>query len=255
MASADGADGTGEGAATGSVPGRLLELQAVDTEGDQAARRRERLPERDEVSTQTALLRAWEERRTSLRRRRDELDQVIESAEAESSSLGDDRSRLEAQLKTIIAPREAEALMNEIETVTARRDELDVAELAALEEQVAVDEDLATHVAEEEVLRSAYAAAEAALGERLADVDAELAQIAERRTALRATLPDALLERYDSARAQLGVAIARLDGRRCSGCHLDLSAAEVDDARDDAAGPGGTSGITECPHCGRMLVV
>ena len=47
------------------------------------------------------------------------------------------------------------------------------------------------------------------------------------------------------------VAVAELRGHRCEGCHLDLSAAEVDTAKEEAA----ESGFTDCPQCGRMLVV
>ncbi len=246
------ADGTGQqDTGADAVPERLLALQAIDTEADQLRLRRERLPEREEVTVQTELLRAWEERRKLLRHRLDELEQAIDTAESESTAIGENTTRLEAQLKTVIAPREAEALMHEIDTLTARRDDLETAELAALEEQAAVDDDLSAHLVDEGALREAHRAAEAVLAERLAEVDLELARIAERRAEVRTTVPDGLLDRYDAVRAQLGVAVARLDGRRCDGCHLDLSAAEVDDARDAAA----ASGMTDCPHCGRMLVV
>jgi len=251
MADADGADRDDEHlAATPAVSERLLALQAVDTEADQLRLRRERLPERQAVATQTELLKAWEGRRRLLRERLDELERTIDSAEAETAALAADKERFDAQLKTIIAPREAEALMHEIETVVARRDELDLGELAALEEHGTVERELAAHLSEEESLRAAHQASEAALAGRVDDVDGELATIAARRDEVRATLPPDVLARYDEVRAQLGVAVSRLDGRRCGGCHLDLSAAEADDARHDAA----ATGITECPHCGRMLV-
>jgi predicted nucleic acid-binding Zn-ribbon protein len=48
------------------------------------------------------------------------------------------------------------------------------------------------------------------------------------------------------------VAAAALVGARCEGCHLDLSAGEVDVVKAAAAG---NAGVTECPNCGRLLVV
>ena len=55
---------------------------------------------------------------------------------------------------------------------------------------------------------------------------------------------------YERRRARLGgVAVAKLDGRRCGGCHLDLSTVELDAVK--ATPPGE---YTDCPQCGRMLV-
>jgi predicted nucleic acid-binding Zn-ribbon protein len=60
-----------------------------------------------------------------------------------------------------------------------------------------------------------------------------------------------LLSTYDRKRAALGVAVARLVGKQCQGCHLELSAAEVDTVKDEAA----DTGVTDCPDCGRLLIV
>ena len=61
----------------------------------------------------------------------------------------------------------------------------------------------------------------------------------------------ALLRRYDQLRKQNVVAAAALNGSRCEGCHLDLSAAELDDVRAQAR----AGGLADCPQCGRLLVV
>ena len=56
--------------------------------------------------------------------------------------------------------------------------------------------------------------------------------------------------RYESTRAAFGgVAIARLNGRQCEGCHLDISAAEIDTLK--ATPP---DQLPECPQCGRLLL-
>jgi len=63
-------------------------------------------------------------------------------------------------------------------------------------------------------------------------------------------IDSAAIARYDRLRARLGgVAVARLDGSRCGGCHLDLSTSELEEVR--AVGPGV---LADCPQCGRMLV-
>ena len=74
---------------------------------------------------------------------------------------------------------------------------------------------------------------------------------------LRGRRPDALsslteseIAAYDRARQHFdGVAVARLEGHRCHGCHLDLSPAEMDVVK---AVP--VDAMPECPQCGRYLV-
>jgi len=229
----------------------LLALQRLDTEIDQLRVRLDRLPERATAADLTRQLGELEARRTALHASSDELDGRIEQEERESAALLDERRRLEAQLRTVIAPREAEALSNEIEGIQGRRDALDDAELEALELQGRIEEELAELDEREPSLRQSAERAEAALAAAVADGDAQASRLAADRDRHREALPTALLADYDRIRSQLGVAVARLEGRKCGGCHLDLSAAEVDDAKDEAS----RSGLASCPQCGRLLVV
>ena len=141
--------------------------------------------------------------------------------------------------------------MHEMATLTEQIDELDGLELESLEEQSALDDQLAAHLGEEESLRDAQRLADEALAAELGDIDRELTELVERREALRAVLPDALLATYDRKRAALGVAVAPLVGKQCQGCHLELSAAEIDTVKAEAA----DTGVTDCPDCGRLLIV
>ena len=229
----------------------ILELQAADTLTDQLRHRREHLPEQEEVAAARARHADWDHRRDGLQRRLAELEGVISRSESESHKIDLDRARLEKQLKTVIAPREAEALMHEIAVLNERRGGLDDAELTALEEQAEIDDDLSAHATGEDGLLSAVAVAEKAAAQASAQIDAQLAEIAAGHDALRAAVDPALLTRYDQLRRQQMVAVAALQGSRCEGCFLDLSAAEVDEARAAAR----EGGLADCPQCGRMLVV
>jgi len=99
---------------------------------------------------------------------------------------------------------------------------------------------------------SIVAVADAALQRASSEIDAELAALDAERATRRAELDETTLARYGRIRNSSGVAVARLVGHRCEGCHLDLSAAEVDDVKDEAAS---SDGVAECPNCGRMLVL
>ncbi|CAN5589290.1 hypothetical protein BH23ACT3_BH23ACT3_01550 [soil metagenome] len=232
-----------------SLIDQLLELQSIDTAADQLRHRAANLPELVSAQHARRALLSWESTRTVLRSRLDELGGDIETAENESGEIDRHRKRLQAQLRTVIAPREAEALQHEIATLEERRGVLDDRELAALEEQAAVDDTLVEHVAEESMLRNAVDSANAALAVVEADIDRELAELAQRRIEARAVLDPAVLARYDRLRDHHGVAVARLVGHRCDGCHLDLSPAEVDIVK---AAPAGEPAA--CPQCDRMLV-
>src|ERR687898_297809 len=76
------------------------------------------------------------------------------------------------------------------------------------------------------------------------------AELAKLEAAAAKSVPDELWTEYDELRSRLGgVAIARLAGTTCQGCHLALSAVEVDRIRklslDEAV---------HCEECGRLLV-
>jgi len=231
---------------------RLIALQLVDTEADQLTYRRERLPERERLEVDATALADWERARAAMQSRMDELTGVIDAAEKESAEIAAHKERLEAQMKTVIAPREAEALMHEIATLDEQTDALDLNELEALEEQSLIDDRLTEHLRSEAALRGAVGIATSVLEQRTADVDRDLELLTSDRSARRDGLSAATLARYDRVRSSSGVAVARLVGHRCDGCHLDLSAAEVDDVKDEAAA---ADGVGECPNCGRMLAV
>jgi uncharacterized protein len=150
----------------------------------------------------------------------------------------------------VIAPREAEALMHEIATLTAKRDELDEAELVAMEELAAAEDAVATRDADTEAHVAALTTAEEALTAAVAVLDAEQRDTEASRTAAATALDAADLATYDRMRAQFkGIAIARLVGAQCMGCHLDLSRAELDAVKQFPADE-----VPECPQCGRLLV-
>lgn len=229
----------------------ILELQAADTMADQLRHRRENLPEREQLrATKNALVR-WNEARMVTRKRVEELGATIEQAERDSRGIDQHLERLNQQMKTIIAPREAEALQHEIATLKQRRSELDDLELAALEEQSRADDELTGLLEQEGELTEAYMAADKEATSAEADIDGELTRISARLEALRAGVDKKVLRRYDRLREQHLIAAATLSGSRCDGCHLDLSAAEVDTVKDHAA----KGGLSDCPQCGRLLAV
>jgi len=228
----------------------LLELQRLDTLADQLAYRRAHLPERTAAKAAAAALAEHRGKRAAAVERTEQLELAIDALERDGAQLGTQRTRLEAQLKTVIAPREAEALMHELATVAERRSALDDQELAYLEEQSELADVITALDAAQPDVEAAAGDAATTLRVAEAETDGELAAVTGPRAELAARLDAAALERYERLRSRYGgVAVARLDGNRCTGCSLELSTAEVNDVRSVAAGE-----FADCPNCGRLLV-
>lgn len=227
----------------------LLELQQLDTQLDQLRHRRTTIPEHETARAAQMAVAASERRRREIDTALDELASAIRAEEATSADIDAQRAKLETQLKTIIAPREAEALMHEIAGLKAKRGELDDSELEHLERQEQLEAERSKLADEEESVRETARGADDALAAALAEIDRDIAGAEERREPSRSSIPDGLLSRYDRLRSNLGVAISRLNNRQCEGCHLQLSAVELDEIK--AAPP---DDPVECPQCGRMLV-
>lgn len=228
----------------------LLELQDVDTSIDQARHRRTQLAERGPAADAERALGAATRRRTEIDARNGELDRAVEELEQAGHDLSQQRTRLEGQLRMVTSTRQADALQHELDALAARRDELDDRELGHLDEQAdlaaelaALDEARPSLVAEADATAAALGAAEGA-------IDAELASLTTARATLVERIEPAWRERYETLRTRFGgVAVAHLEGSRCTGCHLDLSTVELADVRSTPAGQ-----FADCPQCGRLLV-
>jgi predicted nucleic acid-binding Zn-ribbon protein len=229
----------------------VLAVQGLDIAIEQANHRLTHLPEIDRRRECMESVASLERAIAELDRRSDEAALALAASEREAAEIETKVRRLEGQLKTVIAPREAEALQHEIATLNEARGECDERGLAAL---VAAEQSDAERTKKEGELATSRAELETVLTElRIAQevIQVEIGQLASRRSATASVAPAQLLAKYETRRKQSNrVAIAELIGAACGGCHLDLSQAERDQLRrllDDE--------IPECPHCGCMLVV
>lgn len=228
----------------------LLALQQLDTAIEQAVHARDRLPERLEARAAEADVTALADSRRRVEGLQQEAQNELDRIESESDEIGRSRERLDKQLKTILSPREAEAIQHEMQTLAARRNELDDRGLELLEASSAADEELAqidaSLVRAREIAGSAGQRAEEV--ERMADQ--ALADVRAERSAAAEALEPATLAEYDRRRTAFGgIAVATIAHGSCTACHMELSVAETDAIKrlpDDA--------VPECPHCARILV-
>ena len=158
--------------------------------------------------------------------------------------------KLNKQLKTVIAPREAEALQHEIATVTTERSALDDRELELMGVVEAAELKKGELVPLQTSAKSTLASATMALSSAKQKIDAEIAVLVEQRSAQSLVVPQSLMSTYEAKRKHRpDGAVCRLTGPTCGSCHLDISQGEINAMR---AMP--VEEFPECPHCGSFIV-
>jgi predicted nucleic acid-binding Zn-ribbon protein len=230
----------------------LLAVQGHDTRADQLVHRAETLPARAELAAVADQIAAVERDLAAVDGRRNELSRSQQRLEDEVASLTDRANQAEKQLYSgsVTAPRELQALQDDVASIRRRIGQLEDDELEIMELAEPVDAERARLVAERERLEAETRRITAELAEAEAEIEAELAVVREQRAEAAAAVPDDLWPEYDRLRSQLGgVAIARLAGSTCQGCHLALPAMEIDRIRKL-----GVDDPVHCEECGRLLV-
>jgi uncharacterized protein len=230
----------------------LLTVQQHDTHADQLAHRIATLPARDALAQLVAQAEAVDGRLATTDARRGELSRSQQRLEDEIASLGERANQAEKQLYSgaVTNPRELQALQDDVASIRRRIGQLEDEELEVMELTEPVDAERAELAGERERLDAERARIEAELAETESELQAELAAVRAEREVAAGDVADDLWAEYDTLRAQRGgVAIARLVGSTCQGCHLGLSAVEVDRIRKL-----GTDEAVHCEECGRLLV-
>ena len=141
-------------------------------------------------------------------------------------------------------------MQGEIDSIRERVSSLEDGALEAMDEREPLDAEVEGYDAQLVALDELAAELAQRITTAEADVDTELAAEQTARAQLAEQVPPDLAKTYEQLRARLGgVGAARLDGNRCSGCHLTLPATELDRIRHADAGA-----LVYCEQCGRILV-
>jgi len=230
----------------------LLAVQALDTAADQMRHRRAHLPERAELKDRQKELAALEERATARQAERDSIARVEKRLEDEIALVRDKAAQFDKRLYagTSSSPKELQAIQDEIAALGRRQRVLEDEELEAMEQAEPLDAELVAIAAERVALDGRCTELIAAIAEAETAIDAELEHNASERATAIAPIAEGIVATYEQLRTRMGgVAVARLNGNRCEGCHLTLSAVEVDEIRHSAP-----DAEVACSECGRLLV-
>jgi predicted nucleic acid-binding Zn-ribbon protein len=230
----------------------LLAVQGHDTRADQLARRLDTLPVRSQLAAAAEQVAAVDGQLASVDERRGELSRSQQRLEDEIASLTERANQAEKQLYSgaVSNPRELQALQDDVASIRRRIAQIEDDELEIMELSEPVDAQRAQLVAERERLEAESERLTGELAAAESEIASELAAVRRERDQVAAEVPDELWAEYDTLRSQLGgVAVARLVGSTCQGCHLKLSAVEVDRIRKL-----GVDELVHCEECGRLLV-
>ncbi len=182
-----------------------------------------------------------------------DLDRELRKAEADVEAVRSRRVRDEERLSSgqVGSPRELEQLQHEVASLERRIADLEDAQLEVMEraddaqqELDRIDErltELGGELAEQRRLRDTA----------LAEIDEESSETTIARDKTAGGLPADLLTLYERLRANnAGVGAAQLVQRRCTGCRLELTAADL-----RAIKAADEDEVSRCEQCGRILVI
>lgn len=231
---------------------QLLVVQGHDTKATQLRTRRAGLPERAESEQVAVAHKAVVDELAALDVERHRLEREQARIDDEVASLRDKAAQADKALYggAVTGARELQALQDEIASLGRRIGDLEDAELEVMVERDPLDEQATTLAGQRDALAGQAEELLRRITVAEAEIDAELEAEATARAAAAEAVPDDLLAEYEELRAKrAGIGVARLEHGTCQGCHMKLSAVELD--RIKALPP---DARIHCEDCGRLLV-
>jgi predicted nucleic acid-binding Zn-ribbon protein len=230
----------------------LLDLQAHDTRLDQLRHQRETLPPRARISALEAELAGLAATSAEVQGARDDVAREQKRIEDEVATIEAKAAEVNGTLYggTVTSPRALQDLQADLESLQRRQRQLEDMVIEQMEAAEPLDERLAVLQADQSARAAELEEARRDLTAQEAEVDVQVDAVQGERDGLVAGVDPALLTEYETLRRQFGgVGVARLEGGRCLGCQLQLSAVERD--RIKGLDPGA---LVHCEECGRLLV-
>jgi predicted nucleic acid-binding Zn-ribbon protein len=229
----------------------LLELQKIDTALSQLVHRQANLDQRKVLAASKAILAATESEKMQLANELATAKSEIVTLETANKKCEAQILKYSQQLRTVIAPREAEALQHEIDAARSERSANDDKELELLETSDRLELQLQQITQQINDQSEAVTSATAALNEAVKFCDDEKKSLDDQRLSVATAIDSKLIKLYDVKRTKRTTpAVADLHGSKCQSCHLDLSVVEL-----SALKKLGADELAECPNCDCYLVL
>ena len=227
-------------------------MQELDSRLDQLAHQRATLPENKELAALGAERAAVDTAARDARIRVDDLAREQRRADADVEQVKARRKRDQERMDAgqVSNPKDLERMQHELVSLEKRIADLEDVELEVMQQLEDAQADLGKHTARLAELDAKAAEVTRARDAKAADLEAQVAQVTSERATAVQGLPEDLLALYARLREQKGgVGAAPLRARRCEGCSLQLTAADLGSI---AKAP--SDEVLRCEECNRILV-
>jgi predicted nucleic acid-binding Zn-ribbon protein len=227
----------------------LLDLQDVDLHIDRLIHQRQTLPElttyQEAAGRRERLESIRAERSGALRSLELDLDKAEGELEIVEIKLKESETRLYAGG---MSGRETEQKRLEVQSLRGQQSALEDRVLGLIDQVDPVRTEVGRLDAQLSSTGAEVAGLEEVISAAWRRIDAEIARHEENKREIAATIPPELIALYEQLRkSKEGVAVGRLTGGVCGGCHLALSLPEQSEAADWDP--------PRCLHCMRILVL
>lgn len=231
---------------------QLLVIQELDTTIDQRKHRMAHHPTKVDIQAVDERIAEVAATVSEVEGRRHDLQRDLKRLSDEVALIDDKRGLIDGKLYdgSVTGTKDLLALQDEAKMLLNRKTTIEDNELEIMEAVEEVDAELAPSVATREELAAERSGLESAMDADIAEVEADLAMVEGTRVDAAEAVPADLLAHYERLRIDFGgIAVAKLVGSTCDGCHMSLSAMAIDQIKkqpDDA--------VVTCDDCGRLLI-
>ena len=230
---------------------RLLDLAALDLQIHQLEHRRKTLPElaklQELMVERAAILERQVAFETALSDAQEEQARVEKDLDPARDRLARNQKRVEDG--SIADPKALRGMNQEIEHLEGRIAKLEDADMEAMQVVEDATRDRDTLIAQRSEIEDRIRALMAKRDSQFTDLDAEIGERRDERSAHSRLLPSDLVTLYDRLSGRMGGGAAELKARRCTGCQLEANLADL--RRYASAKP---NQVLRCEECDRILV-
>ena len=230
---------------------RLLELQKIDTQILQAEHRRKSLPELAEISRLSDEIAELARQRDEQAVEHSDIKRELAKAEEDVEQVRARKKKDEARLASGTgSAKDLENLQHEVATLDRRIAALEEVELEVMVRFEEAGQAISALAEKISGLESEKSAIDEVVSTKLAEIKDDLVKLVADRKDLSSTIDGELIKLYEKIRSDRdGMGAAEIIRRRCTGCQLDLTAADA--ARFAATA---MDEVIRCEECRRILV-
>lgn len=182
---------------------------------------------------------------------RGELDRITlasERAESDLKLVEDRIERDQQRLNQTSSSKDAQGIQSELVSLAKRKSDLEDVELGLLEEKDLAQELFDSVSERRNLIQQDLESKQAEIDLQVAELKSSIQELNENRLKVCSLVNSELLQSYVSKAAR-GVAVGRLLGRECGGCHMTLNAADLVEITSKPLDE-----IIYCPECQAILV-